>query len=59
MAAPVFAGVADLVVGLRMIAHLDSIGLMMVEIPISVTYGVPHRHRKSWISHGMGCPKRS
>ncbi|WP_292520550.1 glycosyltransferase family 2 protein [Methanoculleus sp.] len=37
-----------------MIAHFASINLRMTEVPISVTYDVPHKHKKNPISHGFG-----
>ena len=37
-----------------MIAHFASIGLKMTEVPISVTYDVPHKHKKNPLSHGIG-----
>ncbi|MDV2481660.1 glycosyltransferase family 2 protein [Methanoculleus sp. Wushi-C6] len=37
-----------------MIAHFAPLGLRMAEVPISVTYDVPHKHKKNPISHGLG-----
>ena len=37
-----------------MIAHFASLGLAMTEVPISVTYDVPHKHKKNPVSHGFG-----
>lgn len=37
-----------------MITHFASIGLKMTEVPISVTYDVPHKHKKNPLSHGIG-----
>jgi len=37
-----------------MIAHFVPLGLKMAEVPISVTYDVPHKHKKNPVSHGFG-----
>ena len=37
-----------------MIAHFASLDLRVTEVPISVTYDVPHKHKKNPISHGFG-----
>ncbi|NQS73548.1 MAG: glycosyltransferase family 2 protein [Methanoculleus sp.] len=37
-----------------MIAHFAPLGLAMTEVPISVTYDVPHKHKKNPVSHGFG-----
>ena len=37
-----------------MIAHFAPLGLKMTEVPISVTYDVPHKHKKNPVSHGFG-----
>ena len=37
-----------------MIAHFAPLGLKMAEVPISVTYDVPHKHKKNPVSHGFG-----
>ena len=37
-----------------MINHFSSIGLAIVEVPISVTYEVPNKHKKNPLSHGVG-----
>ena len=37
-----------------MIAHFASLNLRVTEVPISVTYDVPHKHKKNPISHGFG-----
>jgi len=36
-----------------MIAHFAPLGLAMTEVPISVTYDVPHKHKKNPVSHGF------
>lgn len=36
-----------------MIAHFAPLGLKIAEVPISVTYDVPHKHKKNPISHGF------
>ena len=37
-----------------MIAHFAPLNLRMAEVPISVTYDVPHKHKKNPLSHGLG-----
>ncbi len=37
-----------------MIAYLSARGLAIAEVPISVRYEVPHRHKKNPITHGLG-----
>lgn len=37
-----------------MISHFAHIGLTMAEVPISVTYDVPNKHKKNPLSHGLG-----
>ena len=37
-----------------MIAHFAPLGLKMAEVPISVTYDVPHKHKLNPVSHGFG-----
>ncbi|MCM2465668.1 hypothetical protein DIC75_04965 [Methanoculleus sp. CWC-02] len=37
-----------------MIAHFAPLNLRMTEVPISVTYDVPHKHKKNPVSHGFG-----
>jgi len=37
-----------------MIAHFASRGLVIEEVPISVRYDVPHKHKKNPVSHGLG-----
>jgi len=37
-----------------MIAHFAPLGLAMTEVPISVTYDVPHKHKLNPVSHGFG-----
>jgi len=36
-----------------MIAHFASRGLVIEEVPISVRYDVPHKHKKNPVSHGF------
>lgn len=38
----------------EMIAHFAPLGLAMAEVPISVSYDVPHKHKKNPVSHGFG-----
>ena len=38
----------------EMIAHFAPLGLKITEVPISVTYNVPHKHKKNPVSHGFG-----
>ena len=37
-----------------MIAHFASLDLRVTEVPISVTYAVPHKHKKNPLTHGFG-----
>ena len=37
-----------------MIAHFSALGLSMMEVPITVNYDVPHKHKKNPLTHGMG-----
>jgi len=37
-----------------MIAHFAPLGLKITEVPISVTYDVPHKHKLNPVSHGFG-----
>ena len=37
-----------------MIAHFAPLNFRVTEVPISVTYDVPHKHKKNPISHGFG-----
>jgi len=37
-----------------MISHFSEMGLPIMEVPISVNYDVPHRHKKNPVSHGVG-----
>jgi glycosyltransferase involved in cell wall biosynthesis len=37
-----------------MIAHFAPLDLRITEVPISVTYDVPHKHKKNPVSHGFG-----
>lgn len=37
-----------------MIAHFTSRGLVIVEVPITVRYEVPHKHKKNFLAHGLG-----
>jgi len=37
-----------------MIAHFSSKGLKITEVPISVNYDVPHKHKKHPVTHGIG-----
>ncbi|NLM31021.1 MAG: glycosyltransferase family 2 protein [Methanomicrobiales archaeon] len=37
-----------------MIAHFALLGLAMTEVPISVSYDVPNKHKKNPVSHGFG-----
>ena len=37
-----------------MISHFAPLGLKIAEVPISVTYDVPHKHKKNPLSHGFG-----
>jgi glycosyltransferase involved in cell wall biosynthesis len=37
-----------------MIAHFSTLGLPIMEVPISVNYDVPNKHKKHPLTHGMG-----
>jgi len=37
-----------------MIAHFSSLGLRITEVPISVSYDVPNKHKKHPLTHGVG-----
>jgi glycosyltransferase involved in cell wall biosynthesis len=37
-----------------MIAHFSAMGLPILEVPISVNYDVPNKHKKHPLTHGMG-----
>ena len=37
-----------------MISHFASRGLVIAEVPITVRYEVPHKHKKNFLAHGMG-----
>ena len=37
-----------------MIAHFAPLGLAMTEVPISVSYDVPNKHKMNPVSHGFG-----
>jgi hypothetical protein len=37
-----------------MINHFSKIGLTIHEVPISVRYDVPNKHKKNPVSHGVG-----
>jgi glycosyltransferase involved in cell wall biosynthesis len=37
-----------------MIAHFSKLGLSIEEVPISVNYDVPHKHKKHPLTHGVG-----
>jgi glycosyltransferase involved in cell wall biosynthesis len=37
-----------------MIAHFSAVGLPIMEVPISVNYDVPNKHKKHPLTHGMG-----
>ena len=37
-----------------MIAHFSAMGLPIMEVPISVTYDVPNKHKLNPVSHGVG-----
>jgi len=36
-----------------MISHMSDCGMRIAEIPISVEYEVPHKHKKNFFTHGM------
>jgi glycosyltransferase involved in cell wall biosynthesis len=37
-----------------MITHFTGLGLLIEEVPISVRYDVPHKHKKNPLNHGLG-----
>ena len=37
-----------------MIAHFSALGLPIMEVPISVNYDVPNKHKKHPLTHGVG-----
>jgi glycosyltransferase involved in cell wall biosynthesis len=37
-----------------MIAHFSTVGLSIMEVPISVNYDVPNKHKKHPLTHGVG-----
>jgi glycosyltransferase involved in cell wall biosynthesis len=37
-----------------MISHFSAMGLPIMEVPISVNYDVPHKHKKHPVTHGIG-----
>jgi glycosyltransferase involved in cell wall biosynthesis len=37
-----------------MIAHFSAMGLPIMEVPITVNYDVPHKHKKNPVTHGVG-----
>jgi glycosyltransferase involved in cell wall biosynthesis len=37
-----------------MIAHFSAMGLPIKEVPITVNYEVPHKHKKNPVTHGVG-----
>lgn len=37
-----------------MIAHFSTLGLPIKEVPITVNYDVPHKHKKNPVTHGVG-----
>ena len=37
-----------------MIDHFSAMGLPIMEVPISVNYDVPHKHKKHPVTHGVG-----
>jgi glycosyltransferase involved in cell wall biosynthesis len=41
-----------------MINHFSKLGLAIQEVPISVKYDVPHKHKKNPVSHGIGVLSR-
>ncbi len=41
-----------------MIAHFSAIGLSIMEVPISVNYDVPNKHKKHPVTHGVGVLNR-
>jgi len=41
-----------------MITHFSAMGLPIMEVPITVNYNVPHKHKKNPVSHGVGVLNR-
>ena len=41
-----------------MIAHFSALGLPITEVPITVNYDVPHKHKKHPLTHGLGVLSR-
>jgi glycosyltransferase involved in cell wall biosynthesis len=41
-----------------MIAHFTAMGLPIMEVPISVNYNVPNKHKKHPLTHGLGVLSR-
>jgi len=41
-----------------MIAHFSAMGLPIMEVPISVNYDVPNKHKKHPLTHGLGVLSR-
>ena len=41
-----------------MIAHFSALGLPIMEVPITVNYEVPHKHKKHPLTHGLGVLSR-
>ncbi len=41
-----------------MIAHFSAMGLPIMEVPITVNYDVPHKHKKNPVTHGVGVLSR-
>jgi hypothetical protein len=41
-----------------MIAHFSSLGFRIMEVPISVIYDVPNKHKRNPVTHGMGVLSR-
>lgn len=41
-----------------MIAHFSAMGLPIMEVPITVNYDVPHKHKKNPLTHGVGVLSR-
>ena len=42
-----------------MIAHFSAMGLPIMEVPISVNYDVPNKHKKHPLTHGLGVFSRT
>jgi glycosyltransferase involved in cell wall biosynthesis len=41
-----------------MIAHFSALGLPIMEVPITVNYNVPNKHKKNPVTHGVGVLSR-